>query len=216
MNKNYEHQIHIWGRLWTVAAILLFIAIPVIISVSLGSFPGFGQFLAGYLPIIALFGPVGVIEVLTYAPMLGSGGTYLGFVTGNLSTLKVPCALNAMTAAKVDPGTKEGEIISTISVAVSSIVTTVVLAVGVFSFSFVMPILNAPVLAPAFANLLPALFGGLGLVYIVRNKRIAPVPIAVMLVLFIISPSLPVGILIPVAALVSIAYARFLYKKGRV
>ena len=52
--------------------------------------------------VAPIFWTVGTIEVITYVPMLGVGGSYLGFVTGNLSNLKVPCALNAMQSAGVD------------------------------------------------------------------------------------------------------------------
>ena len=94
--------------------------------------------------------------------MLGTGGSYLGFVTGNLTNLKVPAALNAMDNAKVKPGTEEGEVISTIAIASSTITTTVIITIGVLLLSQLTPILNSPVLKPAFDNILPALFGGLG------------------------------------------------------
>jgi len=82
--------------------------------------------------------------------MLGSGGSYLGFVTGNLTNLKVPCALNAMEIAGVKPGTEEGELISTIAIAVSSIVTTLIIF---FRGDFAFPVAADPRIRAAGAGL---------------------------------------------------------------
>ena len=133
-----------------------------------------------------LFFSGGLISLsFTFVPMLGTGGSYLGFVTGNLTNLKVPCALNAMEAAKVRPGSEEGEVISTIAIASSSIVTTLVIALGVFGLGFLRPVLESPALKPAFDNILPALFGALGVVFISKNPKLAAAPLAFMVVLFL-------------------------------
>jgi hypothetical protein len=159
---------------------------------------------------------VGFIEVVTYTPMLGTGGTFLAFVTGNLTSMKVPAALNAMENMDVKPGTEEGEVVSTIAVATSSIVTTLVIIIGVIALQQLTPVLNSPVLAPAFDNILPALFGGLAVVYISQNWKLSIVPLLFMIVLFLLVPSLAssVGVLVPVGILISLGAARFMYRKG--
>ena len=160
---------------------------------------------------------VGVIETITYIPMLGAGGSSLSFVTGNISNLKLPCALNALEQANVKANSEEGEIVSTIAIAVSSIVTTIIIILGVILIVPLTPVLNAPVLAPAFDQMIPALFGGLGVVFISKNWKISVAPIVLMLILFIAIPALnegTVGIMVPVSALFSLAVSRFMYKKG--
>ena len=123
-----------------------------------------------------------------------------------------------MEAAKVKPGSEEGEVISTIAIATTSIVTTIILALGVLLFAQLTPVLESSVLKPAFKMILPALFGGLGVVYISKNWKIAVAPLLFMIVLFLIVPSLAssVSVLVPVGALVAIGVARILYKKGKV
>lgn len=212
---SYDGRVHRNGRLWMIAAIFVTQGVPLAISIHFKAWPAIGDLLAGLIPTIMVFWPIAIIEVLTYVPMLGSGGTYLGFVTGNLSNLKVPAAISAMNRAGVEPSTKEGEIISTLAIGASSLVTNLVLVTGVLLMSYLLPALESPVMKPAFANLLPSLFGALGVVFISRNWRISIAPLALMTALFIISPKLPVGILIPVGAIVSIAMARLLYKRGR-
>ena len=103
--------------------------------------------------------------------MLGAGGSYLSFVTGNISNLKLPVALNALEQTNANIRTEEGEIVSTVAIAVSSIVTMVIICLGVLLITPLTPILDAPVLAPAFAQILPALFGGLGVVFVSRTGR---------------------------------------------
>lgn len=216
--KSYDDRTHTVGRIWMALAISVVLAVPVSICVYYNAWPSLTAVLKGLLGVAPIFWTVGIIEVFTYGPMLGSGGSYLAFVTGNITNLKAPSALNAMENARVRPGSEEGEIISTIAIATSSLVTTAVIALGVLGLSFLTPLLNDPVLKPAFDNILPALFGGLAVVYISKNWKIALTPAVFMVVLFLCVPSLSssVGILVPVGALISIGVARLLYKKSLV
>lgn len=216
--RTYEEQIHIDGRVWGAIAAVAIVAFPLVVALIFGLNPDWYAIRDGMLSVAPIFWTVGIIEVLTYIPMLGAGSSYLAFVTGNITSLKAPCAMNAMENAEVKPGTKEGEIISTIAVAVSSIVTILIVAVGALLITPLEPILRHEALTPAFDNILPALFGALGVVYISKNWKIAIAPIAVMLVLFIAIPSLggSVGIMVPVGAIIAVAVARVLYKKGKI
>ena len=218
MNRSYSDSVHLYGRIWTATAIFLLLMAPTATCIYYNAWPEMQYVLKGLLGVAPIFWTVGIIEVLTYAPMLGTAGTYLSFVTGNLTSLKVPCALNAMEAAKVSSSSEEGEVISTIAIATSSIVTTLIIAAGVLLLGYLQPILESPVLTPAFENILPALFGGLGVVYISKNWKIAVAPLVFMVVLFLLVPSLAssVGVLVPVGALVCIGVTRILYKKGLV
>lgn len=215
-NTPYEEQLHTYGRIWMGIALTMMILSPVAICVYYNVWPPITAILKALLGVAPMYWTVGIIEVFTYVPMLGTGGTYLGFVTGNLTSLKVPCALNAMEAAKVKAGTEEGEIISTIAIATSSIITVLVIAAGVFALGHLEPVLSSPVLKPAFDNILPALFGGLGVVFISKNPKIAAAPLLFMIVLFLIAPGLSgsVSVLVPVGVLIAIGAARLLYKKG--
>ena len=173
----------------------------------------------GLLATAPMYWAVGVIETITFIPMLGAGGSYLSFVTGNISNLKLPCALNALENANADPKSEEGEIISTISIAVSSIVTTVIIALGVLLIIPLSPILSNAALTPAFDQMLPALFGALGVALVSKNWKIAIAPIALMLVLFMFVPALnasTVGIMVPVGVVFTIVVSRILYKRGLV
>jgi len=216
MMRDYMKETDKYGKIWIWTASVVVLMVPVAICVYYDAWPEMSAVLKGLLGVAPIYWTVGVIEVITYTPMLGVGGTYLAFVTGNLTSLKAPSALNAMENAEVKPGSEEGEIISTIAIATCSIVTTLVLVIGVCVLSAITPILNSPVLAPAFDNILPALFGGLAVVYVSKNWKLAITPLVFMLVLFLAVPSLAgsVGVLVPVGVLVALGAARVMYKKG--
>ena len=214
--NDYIKKTDLYGKIWIWTAVVVVLMVPVAACLYYDAWPDGAAVLKGLLGVAPIYWTVGVIEVITYTPMLGTGGTYLAFVTGNLTSIKVPSALNAMENAQVKPGTEEGEVISTIAIAASSIVTTLVIVAGVIGLSAFAPILSSEVLAPAFDNILPALFGGLAVVYVSRNWKIAIAPLIFMVVLFLCIPSLAgsVGVLVPVGVLVALAAARFMYKKG--
>ncbi len=214
--RSYRDSVHFSGRIWSFCALIMLLAVPASICIYYNAWPPFTGILKGFVSVAPIFWTVGTIEVLTYVPMLGTGGSYLGFVTGNLSNLKVPCALNAMERANVKQGSEEGEVISTIAIATSALVTTLIIALGVLLLAQIRPFLESEVMQPAFDNILPALFGGLAVVYVSKNWKIALAPLIFMVVLFICVPSLAssVGVLVPVGALIAIGVARILYNKG--
>ncbi len=214
--RSYRDSIHFVGKFWMFGALAMLVAVPVAICIYYRAWPPFGGVLKGFLSVAPIFWTVGVIEVFTYVPMLGTGGSYLGFVTGNLSNLKVPCALNAMDRANVKACSEEGEVVSTIAIATSSLVTTLIIAAGVLLLAQIEPFLESEIMQPAFSNILPALFGALAVVYVSKNWKIAMAPLLFMIALFILVPSLAgsVGILVPVGALIAIGVARILYKNN--
>ena len=190
---------------------------PLLLSIIFGTLPNLKVLAKGVLATAPMYWAVGIVEIFTYVPMLGAGGTYLSFVTGNISNLKLPCAIDAMERAGVKASDEEGEVISTIAIAVSSIVTTLIIVLGVICIVPLTPVLESPILEPAFDMILPALFGGLAVVFISKNLKLSIAPIILMLVLFIFVPALnasTVGIMVPVGVLFTVAVARILYKKG--
>ena len=219
MNKqmSYMDSVHRDGRIWNISVMILLLAFPITVAILFGVSPDWNALLVGLLATAPMYWAVGAIETVTFVPMLGAGSSYLSFVTGNISNLKLPCAINALEQNEVSANSEEGEVISTIAIATSSIVTTLIIILGVILIAPLTPILEAPVLQPAFQQILPALFGGLGVAFVSKNWKLAVAPVMLMLVLFIFVPALnegTVGIMVPVSALFTIAVGRILYKRG--
>ena len=216
MNDKYINKTHTYGRIWIFVTLVLFLCIPALICYHLNVFPKADMVFNGLATVAIVFYPTAVLEVLTYSPLLGTGGTYLGFVTGNITNLKLPVALNAMESAEVEPNTEEGEVISTISIAVSSIVTTIIIAVCVLAFRPVLHNITDPssIFSPAFQQVTPALFGALCASYLAKHWKISILPIAVLVIILIFSGKLGTGVLIPIGVVVSLVGAHLMYKKG--
>ena len=214
---SYVDSVHRDGRIWNIGVMILLLLFPVSVCLIFDTAPDWGALAVGLLATAPMYWAVGTVETITFVPMLGAGGSYLSFVTGNISNLKLPCAINALEQNGVSASSEEGEVISTIAIATSSIVTTIIIIIGVICIVPLSPVLEAPVLEPAFAQMLPALFGGLGIAFVSRNWKIAVAPVVLMLILFIFVPALnagTVGIMVPVSAVFTIVTARILYKKG--
>ena len=216
-NLSYIDSVHRDGRIWNLSMMVLLMAFPIVVAIIFQATPDWNGLMGGLIATMPMYWAVGAIETVTFTPMLGAGGSYSGFVTGNISNLKLPCALNALEQNGVDIKTEEGEIVSTIAIAVSSIVTTIIIIIGVICIVPLTPVLEADILKPAFAQILPALFGGLGVAFVSKNWKISIAPVLLMLALFIFVPALgrdQVGIMVPVSAVFTIIVSRILYKKG--
>ena len=211
----YNEKTHFYGRIGLWIGIILLIAAPFLFGVSLNAMPDLGAFAKGLAQIAIIYIPSCIVEFLIYMPMLGAGGSYLAFITGNLINMKIPCALNARDIAGTEAGTTENEIVSTLSIAASSLVTTLVIALGVMLIIPLRPVLEMPELQPAFNNVVPALFGAMAYKYFRRSMKLVAIPLVVMTVLFIVAPGLigSVGFLMLISGAIAIGQAYYYFKR---
>ncbi len=211
----YIEKLHRHGRRFMIISTVLMLLVPFVFSWINNAWPTWDLIVKGFMTVGAIYIPIGIIETLNYAPMLGVGATYISHVTGNISNMKLPAALSAMKQANVEPGSDEAEIIATLSVASSSIVTTIIIFVGVV---LLLPYLGIvqEFLGPVTDYLVPAIFGALGLVFVVRHWKLTIVPLTVMLLLFafVIKDPTIQPVFVPIASLLSMVTARWMFKKG--
>ena len=215
--ERYNQRTHTIGRVVSAITILLLAGAPFAMGAVLGAMPDVGTVARCFLAVGIVWMVSGVAEYLIYTPMLGAGGGYLAFITGNLINMKIPCAISARDMVGAKTGTAENEVISTLSIAASSLVTILVLALGVLLLVPLQPILQSEVLQPAFSNVVPALFGAMAYKYFRGNMNIAILPLLVMSLLFVLVPSL-IGstsfMIIPSGAM-AIAITWVLYRRER-
>ncbi len=188
--ERYNNNTHLLGRTSTVMVLVMFVGAPFLMGAYLGAMPDLGACARAFLSVGLVWSVSCIAEFLIYVPMLGAGGSYLAFITGNLINMKIPCAVTARDMVGAKSGTPENEIISTLSIATSSLVTVLVLALGVLLLVPLQPILQSAVLQPAFANVVPALFGALAWQYFRKSMKLAVWPLLAMSLLFVFVPSL--------------------------
>ena len=215
--EDFNNGLHRLGRFTLIAGIIVLMAVPFAFGVICGVMPDMPAFLKGWINVAVVYFPVSVVEFLVYAPMLGAGGSYISFITGNVTNMKIPCAMNARDIAGTEVGTPENEIVSTISTATSAIVTTLVIVVGVVLLIPLQPVLQSETLAPAFDYVVPALFGALGLKYFAKSPQIAVIPVVLMSLLCIFVPSMisQTSILMIPSGALALLIGFMLFKKGK-
>ncbi len=213
--KQYNERTHLFGRIFLWIGIALLVGAPFAMGIALDAMPNMSAFGKALAQIAIIYIPSCIVEFLIYTPMLGAGGSYLAFITGNLINMKIPCALNARDIVGTEAGTPENEIVSTLSIAASSLVTTLVIALGVLLITPLRPVLESDVLQPAFNNVVPALFGAMAYKYFRRGKQLVAIPLIVMTVLFICAPNLinSVGFLMLISGAIAIAHSWILFQK---
>jgi hypothetical protein len=216
----YDKNVHLFGIISTIIIILTFVAVPLGIQIAFRVSIDVQKMLLTLLAALAVFGPIAVCEFVSYAPIIGAGGQYLGFITGNMMNMKVPAAKNAQKICNVDAGTPEADAVATIAIGVSSIVTTVILFIGMLLIGQIAPFLQKPVFKPAFDNIMPAIFAPLAIPAIVKSLKIASAPVILAIAGTIIFGYAAIAAnqsyLLPVALILSVLWAYFLYKRGAI
>ena len=188
--NDYNLKNHIIGKIWMAFALAIFFAVPTTVCLYYGVKPNMAVMAspAVFIPFAINF-LSGVAEPILYAPMLGTNSAYLAFITGNLSNLKIPCVVKAQEICGTKLGTEENEVVATLSVAVSTLVTTVIVAVFVLvlAFSNLQDVFTRNKwITPAFTCVVYALFGSLGGKYVIKNIKLAALPLACIVVLSVI------------------------------
>ncbi len=224
----YFNRINRVGRIsFTIFFFMLF-AIPTIVCAVYDIFPTLATVLKATMGLFLILTPIAISEIVSFVPMLGSGASYLTFEAGNVSNIKLPCAMNALKNAGVLPASEEGEVLSTISVAISSIVTTAVIIVAALLLTPLAPVFANPGVRIATGNVLPALFGALivafmaggeaGTVEIQGQWKAMILPLVVVAIVHYLL--FPIkgweGVVILILIPITIFGARFLYKKGQI
>ena len=228
---SFQTWAHKWGRVGTTIALIYMVALPFIVLGYYDCIPALGEVLnLSTISILMIYIPVGISEAISYTPILGAS-SYLTFITGNIMNLKLPCAINAMKLSKKEPNTPEGEAISSVAVAVSSIMTIIILAIAALLSAWISPVFELPAVKTASGYIIPALFGSLTLGLfastnsgnkVVKNGIMGVVPVLIIITVISLIVRITsggslfgmIGFLILFMLPVAIISSRIMWKKG--
>ncbi len=187
----FDNKIHRMGIISTIVVWVFFFLVPAGVCTMFGLKVDWGLTFKAALPIMLIFAVTGVCEKMSMSPVIGPGAVYLASSTGNVQNMKLPAALNAMNIMGCEEGSEKGRVISIIAVATSSFVTTLIVLCGMlFLAPIVTPLLNNPVVSPAFDNMFPALVGPMVIPVVIKNWKTASLPVVLAIVLAIVCGSL--------------------------
>lgn len=220
-HSDYLPYINKWGKLTNWLGVLLSFGPAIVLEVAFGIVPSFGAITAGFLGIAAAVGINWVVEPISYFPIIGTPGTYMAFISGNISNLRIPCSAVAQKVAEVEPGSDEASIVSTLGIAVSIVVNIVILAIGVIASSAILSKLPKSVFT-ALGFLLPSLFGAIFAQFALRKLALSPISLGLAIGLtlllkagaFKFLPGMPTYVVTLGSVFGSIAIAVALYKKN--
>lgn len=170
--KEYMPRMHRLGKLTGYLGALLSFSPALVLAVVYGLLPKPAALLTAFISIASAVGVLWFVEPISYFTVLGPVGTYMAFLSGNNSNMRLPCASTAQAAAGVEPGTDEGSVIATIGMAVSIVINISVLTIGVILGSSVLAMLPDSI-THALNYLLPALFGALLVQFGMKRKSLA-------------------------------------------
>ncbi len=215
----FHNQINFLGIITTLIALVAMFMVPLGIAWYFDVEFSYRNAILASTSLLAIYVPMAVAENISFYSVLGAGGMYLSSITGNILNLKLPVVVSAQKIVGVEPGTDEGDVVAIIAVGVSSLVTTVILFLGMALIgSWLVPILNHPVVKPGFDNVTPALLGAIAIPQFLSNKKLAVTPVIIVVALYLLLgasgyASYQSYILLGVM-LVSVGVAYILYKRN--
>jgi hypothetical protein len=210
--SEFASGVHRFGQISGFLAFLLMLLFPLVASLKFGIAPDFKLILQPMIYLVVVMAIFSITELIAYPPILGSGSVYMSYVTGNVSNLKMPCAISSLKAAGIQQGTPEGNAVSIIAVGVSTLVTTFLIIIGILLLAPLTPLLTSPAIKPAFDNIMPALYGGLAGTWMLYYWKLSVTPLVIGLVGVLIL-GLSASYLLPLSFILSIVASRILYKR---
>lgn len=169
-NDQYIPSINKHGKILGWIAILVIFLPVLIVTFYFGVIPDKDPFIVAVTAQLSINAIWWIIEPISFYPILGIPGTYLSFLSGNISNLRIPCAAAAQKAAGVKAGSDESTIIATIGVCASIFVNVIFLVIAVVLGSKVISSLPDSVVS-SLNFLLPALFGAVFAQFAIDDKK---------------------------------------------
>lgn len=189
-DKEYMPQMNRIGKITGALGVVIAFAPALVLAIVYGILPKGAALVTAFVAGASSFGVLWFVEPISYFSVLGPVGTYMAFLSGNISNMRVPCASMAQVSAEVDPGSEQGSIIATLGMAVSIVINVSVLTIGVILGSSILARLPESITG-ALNYLLPALFGAL-LVQFGMSKKFHALGILVFA--FVINVLLNMGV----------------------
>lgn len=188
MEKNYYEDVYMpkvnrIGKFTGYVGVMLSFAPALLLAIVYGLLPKPVALLTAVISGTSAFGVLWFVEPISYFPVVGTAGTYMAFLSGNISNMRIPCASMAQVAAGVEPGTEKGSIIATLGMAVSIVINVSVLTIGAILGTSVLSMLPKTVIS-ALGYMLPALFGALLVQFGIKMFKHAVVMLIIAIALY--------------------------------
>jgi len=211
--REFSRPIHRVGSITCLLVVLAMFLPSAWLYLQYGVFPPMEALLKGMALALIYAAPFFIIEPISYYPTLGDAGTYMSFLTGNIANLRLPCAAVAQSVAGVEEGTRKGELIATVGIAISIWLSIIAVFVGAVATGWIISTFPESVQDAFKRFLLPAVFGAVFGQFALRGFKYAPV--ALILSLIPLYLKWPAFVTIPIAVFGTILFGRAIYSPGK-
>lgn len=216
-NTTYETEfskpIHKVGRATNLIAAACMFLPSILLFAIYGVFPPIDGILVGMGLALTYAVPFWIIEPISYYPTLGDAATYMSFLAGNISNMRLPCAAVAQEVAGVEEGSRKGELVATVGISISVWLSILAVLVGAIATGWIVTTFPEWWQVAFKTYLLPAVFGAVFGQFALRGWKYAPIALILPLVLILVGS--PTYVTIPVVVFGTIAFGRLLYKPGK-
>lgn len=200
------------GTITVVAAMIASFLPNIYLYFAYGVAPDFSKFLTAWGNIALAFGAFYLVEPVSYFPIFGVTGTYIGILSGNIAQIRLPAASTAQDVIGVEATSEKGEIVGILAICGSVVTNTAFLTVAVIAGSALMAVLPESVSSALSSFVLPSLFGACFAQMALKNLKIAGFAFVVAVAVRLLQ--LPAWIMILCCTFGIIAISTVLYKKN--
>lgn len=211
--REFSRPVHKIGRITNLVAAALMFLPSIWLYLQYGVFPPTDAILVGMGLALTYAVPFWIIEPIAYYPTLGDAATYMSFLAGNISNMRLPCAAVAQEVAGVEEGSHKGELVATVGIAISVWISIIAVFIGAVATGWIVSIFPEWWQVAFKTYLLPAVFGAVFGQFALRGFKYAPV--ALILALVPILLKWPSYVTIPVAVFGTIIFGRLIYRPGK-
>lgn len=158
--QNYVKNLHKIGTTCMMILLVLTFLPALYVFLILGEFPGWSSLAStlGALAANEVF--AWLMEPVMYFPMIGVAGSYICFTAGNITNMRIPCAIAAQNAVGATTGTPKGDAASVFGMVGSVVVNFLALGIVILFGNFLLRIMPEGV-KNAFNYAMPAVYGSL-------------------------------------------------------
>lgn len=200
------------GRLTTLLAAILTLLPALYLWLVLGFKPTWSVIGQGWAIIVSSYLIIYFVEPLGFYPVMGLSGIYIGYLAGNIPSVRLPAMISAQAATNCEAGTKKGELVGTIAIGMSVFVNLAFVTLAAITGVAILEILP-PFIISAFDYTLPAILGGVIAQYFKKNKIF--VPLILVLCLILQKAPIPTITKFPGAILLSFVIGYGLYQSKK-
>lgn len=136
-----------------------------------GVWPDASHMFSAWGSVAMAFGAFYLVEPISYFPVFGPTGTYIGILSGNISQIRLPAASTAQDVLGVEPSSHKGEVVGILAICGSVVTNILFLTVAVVAGSTLLAFLPESVTSPWQTTFCPLCLAPASPPWLLRSSR---------------------------------------------